>query len=47
MRANRIINLSAAKICDMNFEMFKTAMKTAMSFFSVIRIVLENEENTI
>ncbi|XP_033221010.1 odorant receptor 4-like [Belonocnema kinseyi] len=47
MRANRIINLSAAKICDMNFEMFKSAMKTAISFFSVMRMVLENEENTI
>ena len=47
MRANRFINLNAGKMCDMNLEMFKTAMKTAMSFFSVMRIILENEENTI
>ncbi|XP_033219358.1 odorant receptor Or1-like [Belonocnema kinseyi] len=39
-RGRRLMNLTAGKFCTINLEMFKTAMKTAMSFFSVMRILL-------
>ncbi|XP_043485128.1 odorant receptor 2a-like [Leptopilina heterotoma] len=42
-RGRNLMNLTAGHFCNINLEMFKTAMKTAMSFFSVMRILLEKE----
>ena len=42
-RGLHLMNLTAGKFCNINLEMFKTAMKTAMSFFSVMRILLDKD----
>lgn len=47
MRASHLMNLSAGRICELNLELFKTAMQTAMSFFSLMRIIFEKDDHTL